>query len=81
MNKYQEKLNDDFNSDQMKNKKLSRIEAENLEAFKKYKEAFDSFDWNKTKTIATSVSFNQSFNFLVLEIQAGSLYQTRTIMQ
>ena len=49
MNKYQEKLNDDFDSDQMKNKKLSRIEAENLEAFKKYKEAFDSFDWNKTK--------------------------------
>ena len=75
MNKYQEKLNDIFNSDQMKNKKLSRIEAENLEAFKKYKEAFDSFDWNKTKTIATSVSFNLSYNFLVLEIQAG-----RTIM-
>ena len=71
MNKYQEKLNDDFDSDQMKNKKLSRIEAENLEAFKKYKEAFDSFDWNKTKTIATSVSFNQSFNFLSWKYRQG----------
>ena len=41
--------------DATKGKKFSRIDAENLEAFQKYKEAFDSFDWNKTKTIATSV--------------------------
>ena len=40
-----------------RNKKMSRKDADDLEAFSKYKDAFDYFDWNKTKTIATSVSF------------------------
>ena len=39
-----------------KEKKYLRKDLEDLEAFHKYKEAFDHFDWNKTKTIATSVS-------------------------
>ena len=39
-----------------KEKKYSRKELDDLEAFHKYKEAFDHFDWNNTKTIATSVS-------------------------
>ena len=39
-----------------KEKKYWRKDLEDLEAFHKYKEAFDHFDWNKTKTIATSVS-------------------------
>ena len=34
----------------------SRKELEDLEAFAKYKEAFDTFDWNKTSNIATHVS-------------------------
>ena len=37
-------------------KKYSRKGLEDLEAFAKYKEAFDTFDWNKTSSIATHVS-------------------------
>ena len=29
---------------------------DDLQAFQNFKEAFDHFDWNNTKTIATSVS-------------------------
>ena len=36
-------------------KKFSRRELEDIENVAKYKEAFDTFDWNKTSTIATSV--------------------------
>ena len=42
-----------------KKKKMSRKDLDDLEAFSKYKDAFDYFDWNKTKTIATSVSFDK----------------------
>ena len=37
-------------------KKYSRKELEDLKTFTKYKEAFDTFDWNKTTNIATHVS-------------------------
>ena len=39
-----------------KEKKYSRKEFEDLATLKKYKEAFDTFDWNKTTNIATHVS-------------------------
>ena len=42
-------------------KKYSRKELDDLKALAKYKEAFDTFDWNKTSNIATHVSI---LNFL-----------------
>ena len=47
-----------------KKKRMSRKDVDDLEAFSKYKDAFDYFDWNKTKTIATSVSYNMKFSSL-----------------
>ena len=37
-------------------KKFSRKELDDLHALTKYKEAFDTFDWNRTGNIATHVS-------------------------
>ena len=37
-------------------KKYSKKELEDLRSLTKYKEAFDTFDWNKTTNIATHVS-------------------------
>ena len=37
-------------------KKYSRKELEDLQSLTKYKEALDTFDWNKTNNIATHVS-------------------------
>ena len=42
--------------DELSRKKFSRKEMDDLQAFQNFKEAFDHFDWNNTKTIATSVS-------------------------
>ena len=42
-----------------KDKKYSRKELEDLRTLTKYKEAFDTFDWNKTTNIATHVSKNE----------------------
>ena len=39
-----------------RDKKYSRKELEDLQSLTKYKEAFDTFDWNKTNNIATHVS-------------------------
>ena len=39
-----------------KEKKYSRKELEDLQTLTKYKEAFDTFDWNRTTKIATHVS-------------------------
>ena len=40
-------------------KKYSRKELDDLKALAKYKEAFDTFDWNKTSNIATHVSISE----------------------
>ena len=37
-------------------KKYSRKELDDLRTLTKYKEAFDTFDWNKTTKITTHVS-------------------------
>ena len=59
-------------------KKFSRKEMDDLQAFQNFKEAFDHFDWNNTKTIATSVSIEIHISHLkIIVVQMLDLVSKR----
>ena len=51
---------------------------DDLQAFQNFKEAFDHFDWNNTKTIATSVSIEIHISHLkIIVVQMLDLVSKR----
>ena len=64
--------------DELNRKKFSRKEMDDLQAFQNFKEAFDHFDWNNTKTIATSVSIEIHISHLkIIVVQMLDLVSKR----